>query len=63
MANGRCKLHGGKSTGPRTAAGLEAIRRARTIHGRYSARAIEERRYDRLVLQAIRALLRKCDDE
>ncbi len=24
--NGRCKLHGGKSTGPRTEAGREAIR-------------------------------------
>jgi hypothetical protein len=35
MANGRCKLHGGKSTGPRTAAGVEAIQRARTKHGFY----------------------------
>ncbi|WP_414092957.1 HGGxSTG domain-containing protein, partial [Legionella feeleii] len=24
--NGRCKLHGGKSTGPKTEAGREAIR-------------------------------------
>ncbi len=37
MPNGRCRLHGGKSTGPRTAAGLERIRAVRTKHGRYSA--------------------------
>jgi hypothetical protein len=37
MPNGRCRLHGGRSTGPRTADGLEQIRAARTKHGRYSA--------------------------
>lgn len=36
MRNGRCRLHGGLSTGPRTAAGLERSRRARWIHGRRS---------------------------
>ena len=25
MPNGRCKLHGGKSTGPRTPQGLERV--------------------------------------
>jgi hypothetical protein len=33
MPNGRCRLHGGCSTGPRTAEGLARIRAARTIHG------------------------------
>jgi hypothetical protein len=33
MRNGRCRLHGGKSTGPRTPAGLARSRRARLIHG------------------------------
>ncbi len=33
MANGRCRLHGGKSTGPRTAAGLRRCRTARLRHG------------------------------
>ena len=32
----RCRLHGGKSTGPKTAAGLERSRRARWRHGFYS---------------------------
>ena len=39
MANGRCRLHGGLSTGPRTAAGIERIRRAVTKHGMYQASA------------------------
>src|SRR5262249_15021209 len=40
MANGRCRLHGGKSTGPRTAAGLARSRTARLVHGGRSAEAI-----------------------
>ena len=36
MPNGRCRLHGGTSTGPKTAAGLARIREARTVHGLYS---------------------------
>jgi hypothetical protein len=37
MACGRCRMHGGLSTGARTAEGQERVRKARTIHGRYSA--------------------------
>ena len=37
MANGRCRLHGGHSTGPRTPEGRERIRAARTVHGGYNA--------------------------
>jgi hypothetical protein len=40
MANGRCRFHGGKSTGPRTAAGLARARRARLVHGLRSAEVI-----------------------
>ena len=36
MRNGRCRMHGGKNTGPRTPEGLEASRRARLTHGVYS---------------------------
>ncbi len=43
MANGRCRLHGGPSTGPRTLAGLERSRRARWKHGFYSRAAKDER--------------------
>lgn len=44
MANGRCRMHGGCSTGPRTPEGLERCRRANWKHGRYSASAKAERK-------------------
>ena len=37
MPNGRCRCHGGKSTGPTTQQGLQRLRAARTEHGFYSA--------------------------
>jgi hypothetical protein len=33
MANGRCRMHGGLSTGPRTAEGLARCRATRLVHG------------------------------
>jgi hypothetical protein len=33
----RCRMHGGGSTGPRTAEGLQCLRDARTTHGRFAA--------------------------
>jgi hypothetical protein len=36
MRNGRCRMHGGTSTGPRTSKGIERSRRARWKHGAYS---------------------------
>jgi hypothetical protein len=36
MRNGRCRMHGGASTGPRTPAGLERCRQARWKHGAFS---------------------------
>jgi coenzyme F420-reducing hydrogenase gamma subunit len=38
MQNGRCRLHGGKSTGPRTEKGRNAIAKACTKHGFFSQR-------------------------
>jgi len=32
--NGRCKLHGGRSTGPRTEDGLNRLAASKTTHGR-----------------------------
>ena len=43
----RCRLHGGMSTGPRTAEGLERSRRARWKHGHYSREALEARARER----------------
>jgi len=36
MRNGRCRMHGGKSTGPRTEAGKAKIAAAQLKHGAYS---------------------------
>jgi hypothetical protein len=40
MANGRCRMHGGLSTGPRTPAGLARSRAARLTHGYRTAELI-----------------------
>jgi hypothetical protein len=44
MRNGRCRLHGGLSTGPRTAEGRARCARVRRIHGFYSAEMVALRR-------------------
>jgi hypothetical protein len=53
MGNGRCRMHGGKSTGPRTPEGLERSRRAKLKHGVYS----EARRDARQSIRLLRRLL------
>ena len=44
MRNGRCRMHGGASTGRKTAAGIASHRAAVTIHGGRSQEMIEFRR-------------------
>ena len=56
MPNGRCKLHGGKSTGPRTMEGLERSRRANWKHGHFSREAKAERSRLRGAMLAVRYL-------
>ena len=51
----RCRMHGGLSTGPRTAEGLARSKRARWKHGLYSAEAREE-------MARFRELLRECKE-
>ena len=58
MPNGRCRMHGGMSTGAKTAEGIERIRAARTKHGRYSAATVARRRAARQAIRTIRELLR-----
>lgn len=53
----RCRLHGGKSTGPRTPEGLERSRRARLRHGVYSRETRALLRRNRQIHRAIRELL------
>jgi hypothetical protein len=56
MRNGRCRLHGGLSTGPRTPEGLARSRRARFIHGGRSARVRALLREARLRARRTRGL-------
>ena len=60
MPNGRCRMHGGKSTGPRTAGGLERCRQANWKHGRRSAEAVSEREEVAAIRKAIRLLISEC---
>ena|SRR5207248_1396400 len=62
MPNGRCRMHGGLSTGPRTAAGVERVQRAVTKHGRYSKAALIERQQSQVVLRQTRILLEQVAD-
>jgi len=51
MKNGKCRLHGGKSTGPRTAKGLLRVKQSKTKHSFYSKEANEERRQVRVLIK------------
>jgi hypothetical protein len=43
MANGRCRMHGGLSTGPRTPDGMARMIAAKTTHGRFAVSGAAER--------------------
>lgn len=58
MPNGRCRLHGGRSTGPRTADGIARLRAARTTHGFWSQESRAFRRFTSALLAQTRLL---CD--
>ncbi len=59
MKNGRCYLHGGKSTGPRTPEGRARMRAAHLKNGLYTRQAIADRRRMMAEIRALRAAL--CD--
>ena len=63
LANGRCRLHGGKSTGPRTGAGKAASRAAHTKHGFFSEEGIAFRHAVRALLARARQALRDIATE
>ncbi len=54
MKNGRCRLHGGKSTGPLTKAGKERIAQAHLRHGRLTKEAISSRNEFKAFLKALK---------
>ena len=63
MSNGRCRMHGGKSTGPRTPEGLERSRKANFKHGFYSAESIAERKIFRQLLLNSRETIEQIETE
>jgi hypothetical protein len=56
MANGRCRMHGGTSIGPRSAAGLANLTKAHTIHGNHTAAACAKYRHEGIVIARNRIL-------
>jgi hypothetical protein len=59
MRNGRCRMHGGNSTGPRTTEGLARSRLAHWKHGLYSAEVRAKQKLVRELLQSSRELLNR----
>ena len=57
MTNGRCRVHGELSTGPRTPEALERSRRSNWKHGYYSAKAKRVRREARQQFRVLRQLI------
>ncbi len=53
MPNGRCRMHGGASTGPRTPEGLDRSRKANWKTGKYST---EARAWRRILRTSFRVL-------
>lgn len=51
MKNGRCRLHGGKSTGPKTPEGKLKSAKANFKYGHYTKKAIAERAYYNTMLK------------
>jgi hypothetical protein len=56
MGNGRCRMHGGRSTGPRTPEGLARLAAARTTHGDHDAATRAIYRYRRTLMVRSRLL-------
>lgn len=44
MPNGRCRMHGGPSTGPRTPEGLARMRAGKIVHGMSTAETVQSQR-------------------
>jgi len=62
MKNGRCRLHGGKSTGPKTPEGIERIRLAHIKHGEYTKEAIASRKEFNALLREFKGTMNEIND-
>ena len=58
---GRCKLHGGRSSGPKTEAGLARLAASKTTHGNCTAAKRVEAKRKAQVGREVRAELREIE--
>ena len=63
MKNGRCRMHGGLSTGPKTKEGLELSKKARWKHGKFSFEKKEERRQFQALIKKMKNKLRELKND
>ena len=61
--NGRCRLHGGASTGAKTLEGRERISQANLRHGKYTKDKLEKQRMNAAKGREIRKELRQMERE
>ena len=61
--NGRCRLHGGASTGAKTSEGRDRISQANMRHGKYTKDKLEKRRENAAKGRQIRKELRQMERE
>jgi hypothetical protein len=60
--NGRCKLHGGRSSGPKTEAGLARLAASKTTHGHYTTAKRAEAKRSAQIGREVRAELRQIEE-
>ena len=58
---GRCKLHGGASTGPKTKDGLKRLAKARTKHGKFTKEKCAEAKCKAQVGRQMRGELKELE--
>ena len=61
--NGRCRLHGGLSSGAKTAGGLKKISDANLKHGKYTKEKLEAQRYAAKVGRKVMAELKRIENK
>ena len=59
--NGRCRLHGGASTGAKTSEGLKRISQANLCHGKYTKDKLEKQRENAALGREINKELRQME--
>ena len=61
--NGRCALHGGRSTGPKTQRGLQRISRANLRHGRQTKDKLAAQRHAAEVGRRVMGELKRLEQQ